>query len=92
MRAGTTSLRSAKPTWHQKGRPTPASGAAGSASPAGAGGATMAPRGSTSAQNELSSPTSQRIIVFMAGGMTYSEMRTAYQIGKRVNADVYMGT
>lgn len=37
-------------------------------------------------------PIRQRVIVFIAGGMTYSEMRTAYQAGAKLQRDVYIGT
>jgi len=40
----------------------------------------------------MSNPSAQRLIVFMVGGVTYSEMRTAYQVGKRNNAEVYLGS
>ena len=34
----------------------------------------------------------QRVLVFMAGGMTYSEMREAYLLSKSLNKDIYIGT
>ncbi|KAF8309294.1 Sec1-like protein [Clavulina sp. PMI_390] len=37
-------------------------------------------------------PIRQRVIVFVAGGMTYSEMRTAYQVGAKLARDVYIGS
>lgn len=58
----TTSLRSAKPSWHRAARP----GAA-------------------------ASETRQRVLVFVAGGMTYSEMREAYQLSTALSKDVYIG-
>lgn len=90
MRSGTTSLRSAKPTWHQKGR-SQSVGSVGGAT-VGAGGTSATMRTVNSVLTEMSNPTAQRMIVFMAGGMTYSEMRTAYQVGKRNNTEVYMGS
>lgn len=33
----------------------------------------------------------QRVIVFVAGGMTYSEVRSAYQCSANLNKDVYIG-
>ena len=33
----------------------------------------------------------QRIIVFMAGGMTYSEMREAYLLSRSLNKDIIIG-
>ncbi|PVG04916.1 Sec1-like protein [Serendipita vermifera] len=34
----------------------------------------------------------QRIFVFVAGGMTYSEMRSAYELSTALNKDVYIGS
>lgn len=90
-RVGTSSLRSARPTWHQKSRSTAAvPPAAPGAGGAGVGGALAQP-GSKTALAEMSNPNAQRVIVFVAGGMTYSEMRTAYLCGRRLSADVYIG-
>ncbi|KAI5993317.1 Sec1-like protein [Pisolithus albus] len=58
----TTSLRSAKPSWHKAVRPT-------------------AP-----VDNR------QRVIVFVAGGMTYSEVREAYVLSASLNKDIYIGS
>jgi syntaxin-binding protein 1 len=33
----------------------------------------------------------QRIILFVAGGITYSEQRMAYLVGKALNKDVIIG-
>ncbi|SAL99662.1 hypothetical protein [Absidia glauca] len=33
-----------------------------------------------------------KLIVFVIGGMTYSEIRSAYEIGDMYNRDIYMGT
>ncbi|KAN0061373.1 syntaxin binding protein 1 [Thecaphora frezii] len=66
-RAQPSSLRSAKPTWHQKGR-------------AGAGG------------NAERTENRQRVMVFVAGGMTYSEIRSAYQISSKLNKECYIGS
>ncbi|KAI0272325.1 Sec1-like protein [Gloeopeniophorella convolvens] len=60
----TTSLRSAKPSWHRAAR---------------AGGGAAA-------------ETRQRVLVFVAGGMTYSEMREAYQLSGALGRDVYIGS
>ncbi|KAI0060698.1 Sec1-like snare protein [Artomyces pyxidatus] len=59
----TTSLRSAKPSWHRAARP---------------GGTT--------------SETRQRVLIFVAGGMTYSEMREAYHLSNSLNKDIYIGS
>ena len=72
-----SSLRSAKPTWHQKGRP--GAGGMGSASSTSLGGA------------ERGNGTRQRVIVFVAGGMTFSEVRSTYQISEKLGKDVYIG-
>lgn len=34
----------------------------------------------------------QRIIVFVAGGMTYSEAREVYQLSNALNKDIFIGT
>jgi len=36
--------------------------------------------------------TRQRVIVFVAGGMTYSEMREAYLLSKQLNKDIIIGS
>ncbi|KAL4402456.1 syntaxin binding protein 1 [Malassezia pachydermatis] len=90
LRTGTTSLRSARPTWHQKGRSESVPNL--STTGVGAGATTAGARTTSRILTESSNPTSQRVLVYMAGGMTYSEMRTAYQVGKRINADVYLGS
>jgi syntaxin-binding protein 1 len=59
----TTSLRSAKPSWHRAARP--------------AGAAPV--------------ETRQRLIVFVAGGMTYSEMREAYLLSSQLGKDIFIG-
>ena len=33
----------------------------------------------------------QRLLVFVAGGMTYSEMREAYLLSKSLNKDIIIG-
>ena len=58
----TTSLRSAKPSWHRAAR---------------TGGAVA--------------ETRQRVLVFVAGGMTYSEMREAYVLSSQLGKDVIIG-
>ncbi|KAI0251793.1 Sec1-like protein [Lactifluus subvellereus] len=59
----TTSLRSAKPSWHRAAR---------------AGGTTT--------------ETRQRLLVFVAGGMTYSEMREAYLLSSQLGKDIFIGS
>jgi len=46
-----------------------------------------APR-AASARDEIR----QRVIVFVAGGMTYSEMREAYNLSKSLNKDIIVGS
>ncbi|TCD69157.1 vacuolar sorting protein VPS33/slp1 [Steccherinum ochraceum] len=41
---------------------------------------------STNADNK------ERVLVFVAGGMTYSEMRECYLVGKKANKDVFIGS
>ncbi|ETW79215.1 hypothetical protein HETIRDRAFT_323546 [Heterobasidion irregulare TC 32-1] len=36
--------------------------------------------------------TRDRLLVFVAGGMTYSEMREAYQLSGTLNKDIYIGS
>ncbi|CAO1624396.1 unnamed protein product [Parajaminaea phylloscopi] len=85
-----SSLRSAKPTWHQKGR------AGGGAGGGGAGGAMSGSGsggyGSSNGTTSIRDETRQRVIVFVAGGMTYSEMRSVYQISQKMNKDGYIGS
>jgi syntaxin-binding protein 1 len=33
----------------------------------------------------------QRLIIFVAGGVTYAEMRLAYTMGQSLGKDVYIG-
>lgn len=72
LRPQPSSLRSAKPTWHQKGRPG-------------------ANNGGGSSIGGLDS-SKQRIIVFVAGGLTYSEIRSAYEISEKLGKDMYIGS
>ena len=60
--APSSSLRSARPTWHK------------------------AP--STRMTN---TEGKQRIIVFVAGGMTYAEMRLAYTVGRALGKEIFIG-
>lgn len=58
----TTSLRSAKPSWHRAAR---------------TGGSAV--------------ETRQRLLVFVAGGMTNSEMREAYMLSSQLGKDIIIG-
>ncbi|KAL4061887.1 Sec1-like protein [Scleroderma citrinum] len=60
--APTTSLRSAKPSWHKAVR------------------------------SNAPVDVRQRVIVFVAGGMTYSEIREAYTLSSSLNKDIYIGS
>jgi syntaxin-binding protein 1 len=33
----------------------------------------------------------QRLILFVAGGMTYSEMRLAYSVGQALGKEIFIG-
>jgi syntaxin-binding protein 1 len=77
-RSQPSSLRSAKPTWHQKGR-------------AGGTGTSISSTTSTSIQDR-GGGNRQRVIVFVAGGMTFSEVRSTYQVSERLAKDVYIGS
>ncbi|WFD43855.1 syntaxin binding protein 1 [Malassezia psittaci] len=76
-----TSLRSAKPTWHQKGRSQSVVTLASDNSS----------RNNRAASMDQGSATAQRVLVFVAGGMSYSEARTAYEVSSRNHVDVYIG-
>jgi syntaxin-binding protein 1 len=69
----TTSLRTAKPSWHTK---------------------KAADSSSTDKEKTIAEDRKRngRIIVFIIGGMTYSEMRSGYEIGNILRKDVYIGS
>ncbi|UZJ52783.1 hypothetical protein CBS101457_002103 [Exobasidium rhododendri] len=90
-----SSLRSAKPTWHQKGRPGAGAGGGGSyysAGGAGTGGASGGGGGGGGVGAERGDGHRQRVIVFVVGGMTFSEIRSTYQVSERLKRDVYIGS
>lgn len=37
-------------------------------------------------------PGGSRVILFIAGGMTFSEMRSAYEVGEKLNRQVIIGS
>ncbi|CAD7063261.1 unnamed protein product [Tilletia caries] len=86
------SLRSAKPAWATKGRP-PAGGIGGSSASGsdrnglGRGGAGGGGVGGDSRDSKR-----QRVLVFVAGGMTYSEIRSAYELTDKLGMDMYIGS
>lgn len=43
------------------------------------------------ARQNSSTQTRQRILIFMAGGMTFSEVREAYQLSSSLNKDIIIG-
>ncbi len=89
-RPAPSSLRSAKPTWHQRPRvaAAPSTGPGGAPTGGNAGGSPA--MRSAFAQGDDS--TRQRFIVFVAGGMTYSEIRAAYQCTPQLGRDCYIGS
>jgi len=48
--------------------------------------------GGSGAPEKEKEPIQQRVIVFVAGGMTYSELRVAYEVGAQMKRDVYIGS
>ena len=49
------------------------------------------PRWTAGTKAKPSNEPRQRAIVFVAGGMTYSEIRSAYQVSNSLNKDVFVG-
>ncbi len=47
--------------------------------------------GGSAAPEKEKEPIRQRVIVFVAGGVTYSELRVAYEVGTQMKRDVYIG-
>lgn len=82
-----SSLRSAKPTWHQKPR-----GAGGVNGGGGEKSLSTFDGGSTRSSGSIRDETRQRVLVFVAGGMTYSEIRSVYEISRKYNKDGYIGS
>lgn len=81
-----SSLRSAKPTWHTKTRERPSV-----SSSASGGGFSSGGRNNGSGPSGAGDGKRGRAIVFVAGGMTYSEVRSAYQVSEKWGKDVYIG-
>lgn len=42
--------------------------------------------------NVAKPPSGPPVIIFIAGGMTYSEIRSAYELSQAFDRDVYIGT
>ncbi|KAF8317774.1 Sec1-like snare protein [Cantharellus anzutake] len=53
---------------------------------------TVAAAGGSAAPEKEKEPVRQRIIVFVAGGLTYPELRVAYEVGSNLNRDIYIGS
>lgn len=85
-----SSLRSAKPTWHQK----PRGGGAGAGTGGGGGGmgSSHSSFETRSGSSSIRDETRQRVMVFVAGGMTYSEVRSIYQLSDKLHKDGYIGS
>lgn len=81
-----SSLRSAKPTWHTKTRERPSVQNSSSS-----GGFQNNGRSNGSNHSGAGDGKRGRAIVFVAGGMTYSEVRSAYQVSEKWGKDVYIG-
>lgn len=69
------SLRSTKPSWHNRKGGSDASASM-----------TVEPKVSVEERKRAG-----RIIVFVAGGMTYSEVRAAYELGNATKKDIIIG-
>ncbi|KAK0566321.1 syntaxin binding protein 1 [Tilletia horrida] len=92
------SLRSAKPAWATKGR-TPGAGGGGGVSGSSGGGMGIGSGSdrygagrSLGGGPDSRDPKRQRILVFIAGGMTYSEIRSAYELSNKLGKDMYIGS
>ncbi|KAK0524876.1 syntaxin binding protein 1 [Tilletia horrida] len=84
------SLRSAKPAWATKGRQP---GGSSSTAGTGAGASYGGDRNGFGRGGGLDSRDKrQRILVFVAGGMTYSEIRSAYELSEKLGRDMYIGS
>ncbi|CDR95519.1 syntaxin binding protein, putative [Babesia bigemina] len=49
------------------------------------------PRVQTDAADKQQSPRGGRVIVYIVGGITFSEMRTIYDMAEKMQADLYLG-
>ncbi|KAJ2492647.1 syntaxin binding protein 1 [Coemansia sp. RSA 2050] len=97
------SLRTSKPTW-QKRDSTPSVATTGSGSPSGAAGGMAALASSTAAmslsptapqgqvRNRQQAGARARVILFIIGGVTYSEVRAAEEISAKYNREVIVGS
>ncbi|KAJ2816682.1 syntaxin binding protein 1, partial [Coemansia furcata] len=97
------SLRTSKPTW-QKRDSTPSMATTGSSSPSGAAGGMAALTTSTGAmslsptapsgqaRNKQQAGARARVILFVIGGVTYSEVRAAEEISAKYNREVIIGS
>ena len=89
-----TSLRSNKASWSKKsdmrGEGLLGHGYTGS----GSGMSQLAGKsgGGTSSQAAIARAKSARLIVFVAGGLTYSELRSVYEVANALNREVFIGS
>ena len=75
--ANATSLRSTKPSWHNRKGGSDVSPSM------------MAPDTTKSLMEERKK--AGRLIIFVAGGMTYSELRSVYELGNALKKDIIIG-
>lgn len=75
-----SSLRSTKPSWHTRKGASDANNTLGSA--------TIADKNSVSADEKR---RNGRIVIFVVGGMTFSEMRCAYDVGNAMKKEIFIG-
>lgn len=50
------------------------------------------PQWTTNRGKKTTNESRQRVLVFVAGGATYSEVRTVYKVSEAANKDVFLGS
>ena len=85
MQSASGSLRSQRPNWHRAGT----TGSSIASSTTGVGSLRDGSRGPAAFNGR--DANRQRLIIFVAGGVTYSEMRSAYQVGQALGKEVIIG-
>ncbi|KAL1916713.1 uncharacterized protein VTP21DRAFT_5417 [Calcarisporiella thermophila] len=78
-----TSLRTTRPAWHKKGSHPSSPGGPESSSGGGGPGSSGSSAGAPA--------TGPRVMVFVIGGVTYSEMRSVYEAARQHGRDVLLG-